>query len=39
VDACKEFLLNRCSVDENDASLTEIKVGFMQIILACHGLY
>jgi len=31
------LLLSRCSVDENDASLTEIEVLFMQRILAWYS--
>jgi len=33
LDSFKELLLSRCSVDKNDASLTEIQNGFTQRIL------
>jgi len=34
LDSCKDIFLSRCSIDKNDAFLTEIEIiGFMQRIL------
>ena len=34
LDECKEFFLSICWIDENNASLSEIEVGFMQGIIS-----